>query len=194
MKKLMIIVLIIFILPFSLVSEENLEEKSNTEEELNTEVLASNNYASYWSLAGFVEANMKTPKGYALGTGLYTAFALPDFVKTGRFLLGLKALYSYSPAKYNVFNTNLLFRWTYDFSKKQADSGIFLQVEPGFLLGWNGESIKNKPLAYFLAELSFGYRYTYKNFFVEPYIYGGYPSKWGIGIAIGGGGGILPRK
>ncbi len=192
MKKLLTVVLAIFMLILPLIAENETEPKADKGQ--SEELLVSNNYVSYWSLAALIEANMKTPKGYAVGTGLYTAFALPDFVKTGRFLAGLKALYSYNPDNYHTFNTNLLFRWTYDFSKKQPDSGIFVQAEPGFALGWNGENIDGKPFAFFLAEISAGYRYTYKNFFVEPYIYAGYPSKWGIGIAIGYAGGILAKE
>lgn len=144
-------------------------------------------YSPHWSLAGLIEANMNAPEKYSVGSGLYGLFSLPDVLKHGQFLLGLKSLYSYNPDKYHLFNTAFLFRWTYDFSGKYADSGLFIQPEVGFALAWNGENKAAKPFAFALGQLNFGYRYTYKNFFIEPYVYGGYPALWGIGIAIGGG-------
>ncbi len=129
---------------------------------------------------------MNAPEKYSVVTGIMGLYTFPDTIKTGRFLLGGKSSYSYNPANYHMFNAALLLRWTYDFTGRQPDSGLFIQPEGGFAFGWNGQNKAESPFAYVLGQLTVGYRYTYKNFFVEPYIYGGYPTAWGIGVAIGG--------
>ncbi|EMB47903.1 hypothetical protein HMPREF9729_00245 [Treponema denticola ASLM] len=79
-----------------------------------------------WSLGLLAEANMNSPDGYAMGTGLYTLFMLPLKLKIGHLSLGAKALYSNDFKKHHIFDAALLFRWNfYDFSKiKERDSGF----------------------------------------------------------------------
>lgn len=138
-----------------------------------------------WSLGLLAEGNMNVPKGYALGTGLYGMIVLPDWVKTGRFSAGAKLLYSTGFKKYGMLDTALLFRWNfYDFAKlKTPDSGFFIQAEGGLSLGWNGKA--SKPFVFALGEGVFGYRFAIKNFFIEPYVRGGYPVIWAAGISGG---------
>ena len=139
----------------------------------------------HWSLGISAEGNMNVPKGYALGAGLYGLVVLPDWVKTGRFSAGAKLLYSTEFKRYGLLDTALLFRWNfYDFAKfKTCDSGFFVQAEGGVSLGWNGKAAK--PFVFGLGEGTFGYRFAVKNFFIEPYIRGGYPVIWAAGISGG---------
>ena len=139
-----------------------------------------------WSLWLLAEANMNSPDGYAMGTGLYTLFMLPLKLKIGHLSLGAKALYSNDFKKHHIFDAALLFRWNfYDFSKiKERDSGFFIQLEGGAVFGLK-ESEPSKLFMYALGEAAFGYRFTINNFFIEPYLRGGYPVIWAIGISGG---------
>ena len=139
-----------------------------------------------WSLGLLAEANMNSPDGYAMGAGLYTLFMLPLKLKIGRLSLGAKALYSNDFKKHHIFDAALLFRWNfYDFSKiKERDSGFFIQLEGGAVFGLK-ESEPSKLFMYALGEAAFGYRFTINNFFIEPYLRGGYPVIWAIGISGG---------
>ena len=139
----------------------------------------------HWSLGLSAEGNMNMPKGYALGAGLYGLFVLLDWVKSGRFSAGVKLLYSTGFKRYGLLDTAVLFRWNfYDFAKfKTCDSGFFVQAEGGVSLGWNGKTAK--PFVFGLGEGTFGYRFAVKNFFIEPYIRGGYPVIWAAGVSGG---------
>ena len=139
-----------------------------------------------WSLGLLAEANMNSPDGYAMGAGLYTLFMLPLKLKIGHLSLGAKALYSYDFKKHHIFDAALLFRWNfYDFSKiKERDSGFFIQLEGGAVFGLK-ESEPSKLFMYALGEAAFGYRFTINNFYIEPYLRGGYPVIWAIGISGG---------
>lgn len=139
-----------------------------------------------WSLGLLAEANMNSPDGYAMGAGLYTLFMLPSKLKIGHLSLGAKALYSNDFKKHHIFDAALLFRWNfYDFLKiKKRDSGFFIQLEGGAVFGLK-ESEPSKLFMYALGEAAFGYRFTINNFFIEPYLRGGYPVIWAIGISGG---------
>ena len=139
-----------------------------------------------WSLGLLAEANMNSPDGYAMGAGLYTLFMLPLKLKIGHLSLGAKALYSNDFKKHHIFDAALLFRWNfYDFSKiKKRDSGFFIQLEGGAVFGLK-ENEPSKLFMYVLGEAAFGYRFTINNFFIEPYLRGGYPVIWAIGISGG---------
>lgn len=139
-----------------------------------------------WSLGLLAEANMNSPDGYAIGTGLYTLFMLPLKLKIGHLSLGAKAIYSNDFKKHHIFDAALLFRWNfYDFPKiKKRDSGFFIQLEGGAVFGLK-ESEPSKLFMYALGEAAFGYRFTINNFFIEPYLRGGYPVIWAIGISGG---------
>ena len=139
-----------------------------------------------WSLGLLAEANMNSPDGYAMGAGLYTLFMLPLKLKIGHLSLGAKALYSNDFKKHHIFDAALLFRWNfYDFLKiKKRDSGFFIQLEGGAVFGLK-ESEPLKLFMYALGEAAFGYRFTINNFFIEPYLRGGYPVIWAIGISGG---------
>ena len=149
--------------------------------------LADRNKKTFnWSLGLLAEANMNSPEACAIGTGLYTLFMLPLKLKIGHLSLGAKALYSYDFKKHHIFDAALLFRWNfYDFSKiKERDSGFFIQLEGGAVFGLK-ESEPSKLFMYALGEAAFGYRFTINNFFIEPYLRGGYPVIWAIGISGG---------
>ena len=139
-----------------------------------------------WSLGLLAEANMNSPDGYAMGAGLYTLFMLPLKLKIGHLSLGARTLYSNDFKKHHIFDTALLFRWNfYDFSKiKKRDSGFFIQLEGGAVFGLK-ENEPSKLFMYALGEAAFGYRFTINNFFIEPYLRGGYPVIWAIGISGG---------
>ena len=139
-----------------------------------------------WSLGLLAEANMNSPEACAIGTGLYTLFMLPLKLIIGHLSLGAKALYSNDFKKHHIFDAALLFRWNfYDFSKiKERDSGFFIQLEGGAVFGLK-ESEPSKLFMYALGEAAFGYRFTINNFFIEPYLRGGYPVIWAIGISGG---------
>ena len=139
-----------------------------------------------WSLGLLAEANMNSPEACAMGTGLYALFMLPLKLKIGHLSLGAKALYSNDFKKHHIFDAALLFRWNfYDLSKiKERDSGFFIQLEGGAVFGLK-ESEPSKLFMYALGEAAFGYRFTINNFFIEPYLRGGYPVIWAIGISGG---------
>ena len=139
-----------------------------------------------WSLGLLAEANMNSPEACAMGTGLYTLFMLPLKLKIGHLSLGAKALYSNDFKKHHIFDAALLFRWNfYDFLKiKKRDSDFFIQLEGGAVFGLK-ESEPSKLFMYALGEAAFGYRFTINNFFIEPYLRGGYPVIWAIGISGG---------
>ena len=139
-----------------------------------------------WSLGLLAEANMNSPDGYAMGTGLYTLFMLPLKLKIGHLSLGARTLYSNDFKKHHIFDAALLFRWNfYDFLKiKKRDSGFFIQLEGGAVFGLK-ENEPSKLFMYALGEAAFGYRFTINNFFIEPYLRGGYPVIWAIGISGG---------
>ena len=139
-----------------------------------------------WSLGLLAEANMNSPEACAMGTGLYTLFMLPLKLKIGHLSLGAKALYSNDFKKHHIFDAALLFRWNfYDFSKiKERDSGFFIQLEGGAVFGLK-EREPSKLFMYALGEAAFGYRFIINNFFIEPYLRGGYPVIWAIGISGG---------
>ena len=139
-----------------------------------------------WSLGLLAEANMNSPEACAMGTGLYTLFMLPLKLKIGYLSLGTRTLYSNDFKKHHIFDAALLFRWNfYDFSKiKERDSGFFIQLEGGAVFGLK-ESEPSKLFMYALGEAAFGYRFTINNFFIEPYLRGGYPVIWAIGISGG---------
>ena len=139
-----------------------------------------------WSLGLLAEANMNSPDGYAMGAGLYTLFMLPLKLKIGHLSLGARTLYSNDFKKHHIFDAALLFRWNfYDFSKiKKRDSGFFIQLEGGAVFGLK-ENEPSKLFMYALGEAAFGYRFTINNFFIEPYLRGGYPVIWAIGISGG---------
>ncbi|EMB23393.1 hypothetical protein HMPREF9723_00531 [Treponema denticola OTK] len=139
-----------------------------------------------WFLGLLAEANMNSPEACAMGTGLYTLFILPLKLKIGHLSLGAKALYSNDFKKHHIFDAALLFRWNfYDFSKiKERDSGFFIQLEGGAVFGLK-EREPSKLFMYALGEAAFGYRFTINNFFIEPYLRGGYPVIWAIGISGG---------
>ena len=139
-----------------------------------------------WSLGLLAEANMNSPEACAMGTGLYALFMLPLKLKIGHLSLGAKALYSNDFKKHHIFDAALLFRWNfYDFLKiKKRDSGFFIQLEGGAVFGLK-ESEPSKLFMYALGEAAFGYRFTINNFFIEPYLRGGYPVIWAIGISGG---------
>ena len=139
-----------------------------------------------WSLGLLAEANMNSPEACAMGTGLYTLFMLPLKLKIGHLSLGAKALYSNDFKKHHIFDAALLFRWNfYDFLKiKKRDSGFFIQLEGGAVFGLK-ESETSKLFMYALGEAAFGYRFTINNLFIEPYLRGGYPVIWAIGISGG---------
>ena len=140
-----------------------------------------------WSLGLLAEANMNSPEACAMGTGLYTLFMLPLKLKIGHLSLGAKALYSNDFKKHHIFDAALLFRWNfYDFSKiKERDSGFFIQLEGGAVFGLKEKRETSKLFMYALGEAAFGYRFTINNFFIEPYLRGGYPVIWAIGISGG---------
>ncbi|MGI5172561.1 hypothetical protein H0R92_03005 [Treponema sp. OMZ 840] len=140
-----------------------------------------------WSLAFLAEANMNSPVNPASGTGMYALFVLPFDVKLGNFSAGVKALYSHDFNKHHLFDTALLFRWNfYDFaSKPHKDSGFFIQAEGGAVLSYSEHKKAGNPLIFGLGQASFGYRRTINNFFIEPYIRGGYPVVWAVGLAGG---------
>lgn len=140
-----------------------------------------------WSLAFFTEANMNSPVNPAFGTGLYALFVLPFDIKIGSFSAGAKALYSYDFNKHHLYDAALLFRWTfYDFAAKPSkDSGFFIQAEGGAVFGQNNKTADSKLWIFGLGQASFGYRLMINNFFIEPYIRGGYPIAWAVGLTGG---------
>ncbi|WP_024469791.1 hypothetical protein [Treponema pedis] len=165
------------------------ETESNNDKTEKTGLSLTENKANKlnWSLGLLTEANMNTPKKYSFGTGLYAMFLLPYPAKTGRFQIGIKGLYSYNFKSVHTVNTSLLFRWNfYDFKKiKTADSGFFIQAEAGAAFAWNVKSSALKPLIFPLGQGTAGYRFSLNNFFIEPYIYAGYPALWGAGLTAG---------
>lgn len=142
-------------------------------------------YHPVGTAAAIIEANMNTPDQYSVGAGVYGMVTLPDWIKTGQFSAGFRMLYSYNPAYYHIFDAALLFRWNYDFTHTYPDAGIFIQCAGGLTLAWNRERSISEPFVFGLAQVHLGYRHSFKRWFIEPCIYAGYPTIWGIGISAG---------
>ena len=113
---------------------------------------------------------MNVPKSYVFGTGLYTLCMLSARGKAGTFSVGIKGLHN--PIKRKN-------------AKTTDDAGFFIQAEGGAAFAWNGQNVVTKPFVFGLGQAVLGYRYTIRNFFIEPYIYAGYPVLWGAGLAGG---------
>lgn len=144
-----------------------------------------------WSVGFLAEANMNVPKSYVFGTGLYTLCILPARGKAGTFSVGIKGLHSSDFKRYRMVDTAFLLRWNFynPIKRKNAkttdDAGFFIQAEGGAAFAWNGQNVVTKPFVFGLGQAVLGYRYTIRNFFIEPYIYAGYPVLWGAGLAGG---------
>ena len=86
-----------------------------------------------------------------------------------------------------IMGASVLFAQEVEDEPKREKDGLHwslgISAEGGVSLGWNGKAAK--PFVFGLGEGTFGYRFAIKNFFIEPYIRGGYPVIWAAGISGG---------
>jgi hypothetical protein len=120
-----------------------------------------------------VEANSNTREGAAFGGSLSGGVDLDN-----QFSLGLKAAFSSNMDTITALETAALFRYYLPLKF----SGLFAQAELGAVIFFENDS--SYPA--FLGGAAFGWRFNfYKNWYIEPYVRGGYPFIWGAGVLAG---------
>jgi hypothetical protein len=120
-----------------------------------------------------VEGNSNTREGAALGGSLSGGLDLDQQLS-----LGLKVAFSSNMDTVTALETTVLFRYYLPLEI----SGFFAQLEMGTAIFFEN----NKSYPAFLVGAVFGWRYYfYKNWYIEPYVRGGYPFVWGAGVLAG---------
>jgi len=129
------------------------------------------------------EINMHSPEGYAGGLSLNFDYNLPFSTKRTSFGAGISFIGSNNFDGITVLEPNAFFRW---YLLNPEHRGLFAQINAGAnIIFIEGQSIYNTPIA-FVFDVRAGYRLPFaKNFYVEPYIRGGYPVVWGAGVILG---------
>ena len=127
------------------------------------------------------EINKHTPQGYAMGLSLNFDYNLPITTSRTSFAAGVSFIGSHNFDGITVLEPNIMFRWYF---LNPSYTGLFAQIN----LGGNiimGETEYNAPIA-LVTDMRAGYRLPFaRNFYVEPYVRGGYPVLWGAGLICG---------
>jgi len=119
------------------------------------------------------EANANTREGAAAGGVL--SF---DLELNKHFLIGLNATFSHNFDTVFTLEPRVFFRYNLPFKI----NGFFVQAELGTAVFF--EDSKAYPA--FSGGLAAGWRFLFnEKFYIEPYIRGGYPFIWGIGLTAG---------
>jgi len=119
------------------------------------------------------ELNANTREGAAIGGSVIFG---TDFLKI--FAGGLRVIISNNFGEITTIEPLLFFR----FYPPLGIKGLFAQLELGASLFLEGGGVYPA----FSAGLSAGWRFSLtEKFYIEPYIRGGYPFAWGIGITAG---------
>ena len=130
------------------------------------------------------EINMHSPEGYAGGLSLNFDYNLPFFPKfPTSFAAGLSFTGSNNFDGITVLEPSAFFRWYF---LNSYHRGLFAQINAGGnIILIEEDSPYEAPIA-LVTDMRVGYRQPIaKDFYIEPYIRGGYPVQWGAGLIFG---------
>jgi hypothetical protein len=120
-----------------------------------------------------IEGNMNTYRGAALNGNINF-----DYEITNTLAAGIKFGFNHNFRSTMVLEPGAHFRW-YFFNLK--GNPLFVQGDLGASLIFEDATLYPA----FMGGITAGVRFPLKNWYLEPYIRGGYPFLWGIGV-IGG--------
>jgi len=120
-----------------------------------------------------VEANANTREGAAFGGGLASALDLNKW-----FSLGAKLAFCADIDAVKTLESAALLRYYLPL----PINGFFVQAELGGTFFFEGDGVYPA----FLGGLAAGWRFNMKkNWYLEPFVRGGYPFVWGVGLHAG---------
>jgi hypothetical protein len=122
-----------------------------------------------------VEGNRATRQGWGIGAGMSAGYEVSE-----AFTIGVKGVYGNDMRGIESFEGLLYGRYYLPYSKKEF--GIFAQLGIG---GITFTEARQKAAASVLVDISLGVRFSLGNFYLEPYIRGGYMIQIGAGLAFG---------
>ena len=125
------------------------------------------------------EFNMNSRENFAGRVSLGLDFSLPSHPMA----IGVEAAGSYNFSNAVVIEAEAFFRWYFP---GKRHTGFFAQAEAGlYYIMENMNGFRDK-FPMFLGGLRAGYRLPLgQSFFIEPYVRGGYPFVFGIGVLAG---------
>jgi hypothetical protein len=129
--------------------------------------------AKRFSLGLGLEGNFNTRTGFVLGESIHLDFGIIDPVA-----VGIKAGFNHDFNEIMVIEPAAYGRWYFLIRDKLA---FFIQGDLGLSIIFEGSSHELAPL----GGLSAGMRVLLKDWYVEPYVRGGYPFMWGAGVSAG---------
>lgn len=136
-------------------------------------VIISAQEARQFSLGLGVDGSMNSRKGFALGGSLSLDYGIIQ-----NLCAGIKFGFSHNFDRIMILEPESFVRW-YFFSTMKIS--LFAQADIGASLVF--EDLKLHPTV--LGGLTMGVRIPLKDWYVEPYVRGGYPVIWGSGIIAG---------
>jgi hypothetical protein len=129
--------------------------------------------ASHFSAGVGIEGNMNSPKGMAAG-GTFSI----DYSFLPKLALGLKLGFSHNFAQIMTLEPTAFFRWYFMYIR---NCPIFAQADLGASVIF--KDAKAHPA--FQGGLNAGIRIPLADWYIEPYLRGGYPFIWGFGLTTG---------
>ncbi|MDR2864341.1 MAG: hypothetical protein LBV68_01870 [Spirochaetaceae bacterium] len=148
--------------------EESLGSREGTGEKAHSQ-------ASPLSIGLLCEGNKATRQGWTPGAGLIAGYEIRQ-----AFTVGVKGIYGNDLRGIEYFEGLLYGRYYLPY--KRESWGIFAQLGLG---GITFTEMREKSAASVLMDISLGARFTLGNFYLEPYIRGGYMIEIGAGLAFG---------
>jgi hypothetical protein len=127
------------------------------------------------SIGILFEENKATRQGWGIGTGITAGYEVSE-----AFTIGIKGVYGNDMRGIESFEGLLYGRYYLPFRKEEF--GIFAQLGIG---GITFTEARQKAAASVLVDISLGVRVFLGNFYLEPYIRGGYMIQIGAGLAFG---------
>ncbi|GHV25667.1 hypothetical protein AGMMS4952_04010 [Spirochaetia bacterium] len=120
------------------------------------------------------EGNMNLKETFIFGQSVNF-----DYAFFSHFAAGASLTISYDFATFYSFEPALLGRW-YFLKLGVPGGGLFLQEDMGVRIAMNGLD----PEFSFLGGLSLGFRWAFAHtdYYIEPYVRGGYPFRVGVGL------------
>lgn len=149
-------------------AEESLDFRGETGEK-------AHGQAGSLSIGLLCEGNKATRQGWTPGAGLIAGYEISQV-----FTVGVKGIYGNDLRGIEYFEGLLYGRYYLPY--KRDSVGIFAQLGLG---GITFTEMREKSAASVLMDISLGARFTLGNFYLEPYIRGGYLIQLGAGLAFG---------
>ncbi|MDR1748826.1 MAG: hypothetical protein LBR47_07185 [Spirochaetaceae bacterium] len=124
-----------------------------------------------------LETNMNARNGYALGSMVKI-----DGEIGKQFALGVCLGLSRDLSRFVTIEPAAFFRW-YMPVLRSSGGGLFLQGDAGMSIIKDNSEMRYS----FMGGGTVGLRYAFRSgsYYIEPYVKGGYPFLWGIGIVTG---------